>query len=260
MLIVNADDFGYNAMTNMAIVKSFKMGLCSSATLMANMEGFEEACELIHAHGLLEHVGLHLNLSEGTPLTDALRRCPRFCDRLGHFHMERRVRVLWLSGAERAALAAEVWAQVRRLQARGLQITHVDSHKNLHEEWGIAAIIVPLVKQAGIPGLRLARNIGWQTSLLKSFYRNTLNKWLSRQGLARTHYFGSLQDYVSSRTQPNFDAIAQSCEIMIHPVFDREGELVDLLSRLPLESVAQQYDGISRAISYCGHHYSPLTG
>ena len=47
---------------------------------------------------------------------------------------------------------------------------------------------------------------------------------------------------------------------MIHPVFDRDGELVDLLSRLPLESVAKQYGYAPRAISYSGHHYSPLAG
>ena len=131
---------------------------------------------------------------------------PRFCDQFGIFHLERRVRVFWLSGAEREALAAEVSAQILRLRAQGLKITHLDSHKNLHEEWGIAAIIVPLVKQAGIPGLRLARNIGRQTSFLKTLYRNTLNKYLRRQGLGRTHYFGSLQDYANARTQPNFDA------------------------------------------------------
>ena len=65
MLIVNADDLGYDARTNEAIIRSLELRLCSSTTLLANMEGFEEACELIHERSLGDRVGLHLNLSEG---------------------------------------------------------------------------------------------------------------------------------------------------------------------------------------------------
>src|SRR5687768_3409092 len=129
MLIVNADDLGYNARTNAAIIQSFERRLCSSATLMANMEGFEEACDLVHANGLVDHVGLHLTLSEGRPLTDNVRRSHRFCDKDGRFRLLRRERVLWFEKEERDQLAGEVRAQIDRLKANGLRITHVDSHK-----------------------------------------------------------------------------------------------------------------------------------
>lgn len=227
MPIVNADDLGYDARTNAAIIRSFKLQLCTSATLLANMEGFQEACDLVHELGVADRVGLHLNLSEGLPLTEAIRRCPRFCDREGRFRLLRRERVIWLGSGEREALAAEVRAQIRQLRAMRIPITHLDSHKSLHEEWGIATTLIPLLKEAGIPALRLARNIGKSTSLVKGAYRTLLNRWLRCRGVARTRYFGSLTDYLDERACGNLGRIEPSCEVMIHPGFDDQGELVD---------------------------------
>jgi predicted glycoside hydrolase/deacetylase ChbG (UPF0249 family) len=62
-IIANADDFGLNDEVNQAIVEAFEKHMISSATLMANMPGFEEACELAHRHGLLGRIGVHLNLT-----------------------------------------------------------------------------------------------------------------------------------------------------------------------------------------------------
>jgi len=77
-IIVNADDFGMSAETNRAIVEAFENSVISSTTLMANMPGFEEACELAHRHRLLGKIGLHLNLTSGYPLSAPIRRCPGF--------------------------------------------------------------------------------------------------------------------------------------------------------------------------------------
>ena len=49
-IIINADDFGYNATVNRAIIKSFQRGLISSSSLMANMPGFEDAIGLVREH------------------------------------------------------------------------------------------------------------------------------------------------------------------------------------------------------------------
>ena len=42
--------------------------------MMGNGAGFDEAAELAHAHGLGDRIGVHLVLTEGVPLTDAIRR------------------------------------------------------------------------------------------------------------------------------------------------------------------------------------------
>ena len=76
---------GMSAEINRAIVEAFHKGVISSATLITNMPGFEEACELAHRHRLLGKIGLHLKLTSGYPLSAAIRRCPRLCDDTGMF-------------------------------------------------------------------------------------------------------------------------------------------------------------------------------
>ena len=57
-IIVNADDFGMSAEANRAIVEAFENNVISSTTLMTNMPGFDEACELAHRRRLLGKIGL----------------------------------------------------------------------------------------------------------------------------------------------------------------------------------------------------------
>ena len=84
-MIVNADDFGLSPRVNEAIVRAFDEGLISSTTVMANMPAFAEASAIARDRGLLDHVGAHLVLTEGEPLTDTMRHCRRFCDADGRF-------------------------------------------------------------------------------------------------------------------------------------------------------------------------------
>ncbi len=75
-LIINADDFGLNSSVNRAIVDLFTNGLINSATLMANMPAFDEAISLVHKYNLAPKIGLHLVLTEGTPLTEEIKKIP----------------------------------------------------------------------------------------------------------------------------------------------------------------------------------------
>lgn len=52
MIIVNADDFGCSKVINQAIMTCLDRGLISSTTIMANMPGFHEACELANSRAL----------------------------------------------------------------------------------------------------------------------------------------------------------------------------------------------------------------
>jgi len=89
MLIINADDFGESQQVNKAIIQSFENGLCSSATLMPNMPGFEAACELVHEYKLLNHIGMHLVLRGGYPLTEKIKHFSTFCDQEGRLSLSR---------------------------------------------------------------------------------------------------------------------------------------------------------------------------
>src|SRR4030042_5043483 len=78
MLIINADDFGLSHSVNLAVIRAFERGLCTSCSVMPNMRGFEEACDLARKHELTDRAGLHLTLTQGGTDTRAPKAFPRF--------------------------------------------------------------------------------------------------------------------------------------------------------------------------------------
>lgn len=208
-LIVNADDFGMSAETNRAIVEAFENNVISSATLMTNMPGFDEACELAHRHRLLGKIGLHLNLTSGYLLSSPIRQCPRFCDNVGMFRA-RQTRFR-LSKEERLAVETEIATQIKACLDHGLYPTHLDSHHHVHTEWAIGASVIAVARRYGIKAIRLSRNCGPGIDLVHKFYKWAYNTRLRRYGLAKTRFFGSAAD-----VQEILAAASGDVEVMVH--------------------------------------------
>lgn len=255
-MIINGDDFGYSSSVNRAILQAFDEGLISSATLMANMPGFEEACAFVHERNLFGHVGAHLVLSEGEPLTDRMRRCRRFCDVSGRFCGFDR-RAFWLSTLERHTVSAELRAQIDRCRREGLPLTHVDSHNHVHNDPAIGPIVNTLARELRVPYVRLARNCGAGISFPRRVYKAYFNKRLERAGLARTGYFGDVDDYLYLQRHRVPLAELGDIEVMTHPIFDDQGGLVDgLATDVFLRELVAKLDGQSSAVSYAGVRYA----
>ncbi len=212
-IIVNADDFGRSAEVNQAIVEAFHKNVISSATLMTNMPGFQDACELAHRHRLLGKIGVHLNLTEGYPLSDPIRQCSRFCDDVGMLR-SRQTR-FQLSKKEKLAVETEMAAQVRACLDRGLCPTHLDSHHHVHTEWAIGAVAITVARQYGIKAIRLSRNCGPGIDFVRRVYKGLYNTRLRMHGLAKTRYFGSSAD-----VQEILATTSGDIEIMVHPTFE----------------------------------------
>ncbi|MBI1747516.1 MAG: ChbG/HpnK family deacetylase [Acidobacteria bacterium] len=69
-LIVTADDFGLTDVVSHAIIEGYKKGIITSASLMANGAGFESVAAFARQAPKLG-VGVHLNLTEGRPVSQA---------------------------------------------------------------------------------------------------------------------------------------------------------------------------------------------
>ena len=255
MMIINADDFGYSSEINRAIVESFHRGYCSSTTLMANMQGFEEACSLIHEKKLLNHTGIHLVLTEGVPLTDKIKKSPRFCNSDGIFNMSRKVRFWVLSADEKKAVAEELRAQIAKCRKNGITLTHADSHRHAHEEWAIAAIVIDICREEKIPYFRLTRNCGQGSALAKRMYRHFLNQRIRKAGLARTRYFGSAKDVFFLLEKRGVGRVGDSIEVMVHPGFDSRGSLIDWVDGSVLSDTIGRLKSGSSAVSFSGHNW-----
>jgi chitin disaccharide deacetylase len=255
-LIVNADDLGFDHPTNLAIVRAFEMRLCSSCTLMANMPAFEEACDLVHECGLAAHTGLHLTLTEGSPVTEDIRACPRFCDEEGRFCLSRRQRVFHLSANERQALAEEIAGQIDACRQRGILLTHVDAHKHVHEEWAITSLLITIVREMKIPYVRLCKTFGFGISRAKRWYRKAVNLRLRTAGLAGTDYFGAPDDYMLyCWTFGSTRKAGASWEVMVHPTLSADGKLVDAWLKRPVDDMVRALAGYEQASSYAGCRY-----
>jgi len=208
-VIVNADDFGMSAEVNRAIVKAFDENVISSTTLMTNMPGFEEACELAHRHRLQGRIGLHLNLTAGYPLSAPIRRCLRFCDENGMFR--HRQTCFRLSTTERFAVETEIATQIEACLDHRLAPTHLDSHHHVHTEWAIGRAAITVARQYGIKAIRLSRNCGSGMNILSKVYKLAYNIRLRMYGLAKTRYFGSSAD---TREIPA--TASGDIEVMVH--------------------------------------------
>ena len=182
-VIINADDFGLSQDENRTIIDAFQQGLISSATLMANMPAFVEACALAREQGLLGRIGLHFNLTYGRPLSAAIRTQPLLCNAAGEFDLNLPRHRLWLPGPTRQAIAAELQAQWQRCLEHGIRPSHIDSHQHVHNILPVGEVVARFAAQQGVP-VRLARNLGRNLTLPKRLFKALLNWRLRRLGYA----------------------------------------------------------------------------
>jgi predicted glycoside hydrolase/deacetylase ChbG (UPF0249 family) len=226
-IVVNADDFGMSPAINRGIIEAFGRSLVSSATVMANMPAFEEACALACRNNLSGKVGLHLNFTSGRPLSTDIAHYPRFCDAKGCWRPQRKV--FALNKAEQLALEAEILAQTLACERHGITPTHWDSHHHMHTEPGIAPVVIRVAHRLGVKAIRPGLNCGPGrdgTSATHRFlaqtYRDLFNVRLRFHGLARAEYFGDARDagHLIRTTTANV-------ELMVHPMANSRGELVD---------------------------------
>jgi predicted glycoside hydrolase/deacetylase ChbG (UPF0249 family) len=158
-LIVNADDFGLTAGVNRAIIETHAGGVVSSATLMANAAAFDDAVTAARSAPNLS-VGCHVVLVDGTPVSPpdavdtllAIRSAEpdKFYSSLSAFAAR-----ATFGGFDRDQLVAETTAQIRKIQAAGLQVTHLDTHKHTHV---FPEIFAALLRAARICGVCAIRN------------------------------------------------------------------------------------------------------
>jgi chitin disaccharide deacetylase len=153
-LIVNADDLGFTSGVNRAIVKAHTDGVVTSATLMANGPAFCEVKELAKQFPKLS-IGCHVVLIDGEPLLPPAR-IPSLTQS-GRFRDDLKTFAAWaLTGQlDATEIAAEAKAQIRRVQAAGMCVSHLDTHKHTHI---FPKVLRPLLLAAAECGVRAVRN------------------------------------------------------------------------------------------------------
>ncbi len=242
---VNADDFGKSAQVNRAIRDAFAAKYIDSTTLMVNMPGVSEACDIARAEGFADRVGIHLNLTEGMPLTKSIRRNPVFCDEDGSFNAEfyhdTRLR-LFMDENAMAMIREELEAQFELFLSLGFTKLHVDSHHHVHTNLPIYRVLKELGAKYKYDYIRLSRNLYHGGSVPGNLYKCLYNSGIKRLANENGQYFGSYKDYVNhfgidetraanrlKGATPEMIKFSSKydIEIMVHPMYNEENILVD---------------------------------
>ena len=154
--MINADDFGLYGGVNKAVSQAYAEGVLTSATVMANMPGADEAAAIAkETPGI--GIGVHLNLTEGGPVSeDAAVKC--LVDSQGQFaYSPFSLAMLSMAAPRiRRAIAVELAAQVQWVIDKGISPTHLDSHKHIHCFPSMFAMVCRLAERFGIGAVRFA--------------------------------------------------------------------------------------------------------
>ena len=246
-LIVNADDFGRSAAVNQAVIRAHREGILTSASLMVNEAGFDEAVALAREHSSLG-VGLHLTLVSGRAALPP-EAIPGLVAANGQFSgnpVGTGFRYFFRRNL-RDHLRREIHAQFEKFRATGLPLDHVNGHLHLHLHPAVFKILMADAAQLGLARLRLtfdplrlnlrlaAGHFAYRALHAAIFHplAARARSALSRQGIRHTDaVFGLLQNarvdeaYVS-RLLPHLPA--GDSELYCHPSLDESKHEFDAL-------------------------------
>jgi hopanoid biosynthesis associated protein HpnK len=175
-LIVNADDFGLSTSVNPAVIRAHREGILTTASLMVNEPGLDEAVALAKQNPKLG-VGLHLSLLCGRAALSP-EKIPGLVNPRGEFSenpVATGFRYFFQRGLQQQ-LRAEIHAQFEKFRATGLPLDHVNGHLHLHLHPTVFRILMDDAEKLGIRRLRLTHEPFWMDVPLASgrrLYRST---------------------------------------------------------------------------------------
>jgi len=150
---VNADDFGLSSGVNEGILEAHAAGVVSSVSVLVNAPGWEHAVAALRRAGAELGAGLHLNLIAGEPVGGGRSLVH---PRTGRFHGLAGLVTRALTGRiDPDHVAEECAAQLARLRAVGVRVTHVDSHRHVHALPGVWGPVVATARAHGVPFVRV---------------------------------------------------------------------------------------------------------
>lgn len=155
-LIINADDFGYDADTFETTKTLMDKRIVQSATIMVGYPASHDAIAYARCHMDEMSFGLHFNIAEGRPISP--KRPNSLIDHDGNFRGPLQQRLRALSGLlDPQDIADEAEAQLAILADNGLKMTHFDSHGHFHKFPHVMNSVKPILQRFGIKRVRIAQ-------------------------------------------------------------------------------------------------------
>ena len=223
-VVFHADDFGMNTAVNLGILSAFRDGLLTSTSLLANAPAAETACQewgkfvveqasvplfssekrrQVFEPTLPFDLGIHLNLTQGFPLTK--ERFPAaMLSTNGSFPGIGKMfaRLKLANSVQLQAVEAELHAQVAWMCDHGLRPTHLNGHQYIEMIPQVSMMIPRILSHFSIGTVRVAlergliRNVlfrgdvtGWGLAQVKQHYAKAFRRRMLHAGASFTERF-----------------------------------------------------------------------
>ncbi len=237
-VVINADDFGLCAGVNEGIIRAHREGILTSATLMANMPGFEQAVALARENPALG-VGIHLNLMRGRPVSPP-GKVPSLLAPSGLMlgSVYKFFRRLQTGRIVMAEIETELRAQIEKALAAGVALTHADSEKHLHSIPRVFEAVIKVIPEYGIKRVRSMNELCLSPHLAQAAKSwaialscRLMKKRLRESGIITVDRFYGIC-HSGRMTARRLEGILEglpegTAEVMVHPGY-MTSELVDL--------------------------------
>lgn len=238
--IINADDCGYSEEVNQAIDRCFEKQLITSTTIMANMNGFTGVQQLYKKWKDTKSFGIHLNLSEGTPLIKSSLLIEKgiYNEKDGDILFNRQtVKNKYLPSIVRKEIYKELKMQIEKVLDAGIIPSHIDGHHHIHTSPFILPIVLQLAKEYNINKIR---RMGI-TPLHHGINKFVRSGWLTyahifNRDIKTTTYFCGYSDYINNKFKDRNKDKNVVCELMIHPGNIHPEDEILLNKTFPFES------------------------
>jgi predicted glycoside hydrolase/deacetylase ChbG (UPF0249 family) len=202
--IINADDFGRDHTKNTATDIGLREGLIHRASLMMNAEGTEEAVSMARTGGYMDRICFHLNLTDGYPMTEAVKGTP-LCGDDGRFRKNSNTSIQkkCFNRKTIAAIREECEAQIRLFREKGFTSTHLDSHRWIMYNFPVWRAIRPLLPQYGFRDVRTMKGhlLSGSGTKLRPYYK-LLQKAIGLSGIAWSEDWAGCSDEFLKQIQP----------------------------------------------------------
>lgn len=221
-VIINADDCGYNKQVNQHIKDAIEAGKITSTTIMANMIDVDGAIQLYEEYTNNISFGIHLNLTEGTPLLESkeLLDYGYYSEKEGRIVFDaskaESFRYKLLPKSIKSELYKELAAQVNLLKKKGIRLSHIDSHHHIHTCFSLMDVIAQISKDYNLPKIRRIRNYESRSFSYYGRYVWALLSYSKNNKYMMTDFFANFKEFFDreriSQLKNN-----STIELMIHP-------------------------------------------
>ena len=123
---ITADDFGISKPVNEAIVNLLLKKKIDYATLIVNLNGFEDAVDKIKKYSLENKIGFHFNLTWGKPVSENLKK---IVDKNGYFLNLKKLYFASLFKNIKDEVEKELKAQIKKFENSGLKLNFMTGHQ-----------------------------------------------------------------------------------------------------------------------------------